>query len=71
MLTIFALRFFARGHRTCRAYTQDLVSPGSEQVMHIMLTLLLTGCPPTPQEADRLTARIEAFRAALRRPILN
>jgi hypothetical protein len=44
LLTIFHHVFLRAENRSCSGYTQDLVSPGSTQVMHIMLTLLLTGC---------------------------
>jgi hypothetical protein len=44
-LTVFHCDFFRPGNRPCTDYTQDLVSPAISQVMHIMLTFLLTGCP--------------------------
>jgi hypothetical protein len=43
-LTIFHCDFLRAAIAPCKDYTQDLVSPAITQVMHIMLTVLLTTC---------------------------
>jgi hypothetical protein len=52
LLTIFHCDFLRPKNSACTDYTQDLVSPAITQVIHIMLTFLLTGCP----QSDRSTA---------------
>jgi hypothetical protein len=52
MLTIFHCDFLVGANCPCRDYTQDIVSPAISQVMHIMLTFFLTGCPQAPRGAN-------------------
>jgi hypothetical protein len=59
LLTIFHCDFLRAKNRRCTDYTQDLVSPAITQVIHIMLTFLLTGCPS-------LTSRREEKERCLR-----